>query len=178
MATPRTGSTGVVETKGDLLVVNASGDLERLPVGANGQAVVANSAVPLGVEWGIPTSVPDRAMIFMGGASMGAGDVGKHFGAQDTSNGGKNAVLSSDNQMSCGIVGFVTLLTWNSASANATTVFKINKNGLVVATLNLTGVSGAVAVVGVPCAQGDLFAVEYDAGQSPGRTTVQVWANR
>ena len=175
MATPRTGSTGVVETKGDLLVVNASGDLERLPVGANGLALTAKSSAALGVSW--ETSA-DRAMIFMGGASMGAGDTGKHFGAQDTSNGGKNAVLSSDNQMSCGISGSVTLLTWNSQTANATTVFKINKNGLVVATLNLTGVSGAIAVVGVTCVPGDLFAIEYDSGQNPGRTTTQLWANR
>jgi hypothetical protein len=125
---------------------------------------------------GLPASASDRAMIFFGGASMGAGDTGKHFGAQEGSNGGKTAALSSDNQMSCGIAGTVSLLTWNSVTADGTTVFKINKNGLVVATLTLTGVSGSIAVVGVTSALGDLFAVEYDAGTSPGRTTVQVWA--
>jgi hypothetical protein len=125
---------------------------------------------------GLPASASDRAMIFFGGASMGGGDTGKHFGAQEGSNGGKVAALSSDNQMSCGIAGTVSLLTWNSVTADGTTVFKINKNGLVVATLTLTGVSGSIAVAGVTSVLGDLFAVEYDAGTSPGRTTVQVWA--
>jgi hypothetical protein len=126
---------------------------------------------------GLPVAAADRSMIFLGGASMGGGDTGKHFGAQDNSNGGKVAALTSDNQTASGITGTVNLLTWSSVSADATTVFKINKNGLVVATLTLTGISGSIAVVGVTSTAGDLFAVEYDAGTAPGRTTVQVWAH-
>lgn len=173
MVAPRSGSTGAIEAKGDLLTFDGA-DLIRQPVGANGLALVADSTSATGLSWG---SSADRAMIFFGGASMGAGDVGKHFGAQEGSNGGKNAVLSSDNQMASGIVGTISRLTWSSQTANATTVFKILKNGLVVATLNLTGVSGSIAVA-VAVALGDLIAVEFDAGLAPGRTTVQVWANR
>lgn len=175
MATPRSGSTGIGSTKGDIYVVDANGNLERLPVGTDGFGLIADSAAALGLAY---KSVAPRAMIFMGGASMGAGDTGKHFAAQDTSNGGKTATLSSDNQMASGITGFISLLTWFGATADATTVFKINKNGLVVATLTLTGTSGGIVVPTLAVTIGDLIAVEYDAGQSPGRTTTQVWANR
>jgi hypothetical protein len=144
-------------------------------VGVNGTVLTADSTAPSGLSY---QTAADKAMIFMGGASMGSGDVGKHFGAQDTSNGGKNAVLSTDNQMSAGIAGSITLLTWNSSTADGTTVFKINKNGIVVATITLTGVKGAIAIVGLTVALADLIAVEFDAGTAPGRTTVQVWANR
>lgn len=174
MVAPRAGSFGVVETKGDLPGFDGA-DLARIPVGADGLALTADSAAATGLSY---KTQADRAMIFLGGASMGSGDVGKHFGAQDTSNGGKNVVISSDNQMSSGIAGSITLLSWNSVTADATTVFKINKNGLVVATLTLTGVKGTIAVVGVTVALGDLIAVEFDAGTAPGRTTTQVWANR
>lgn len=174
MVASRAGSFGVVETKGDLPGFNGS-DLERIPVGADGLALTADSTAATGLSY---KTQSDRAMIFLGGASMGSGDVGKHFGAQDTSNGGKNAVLSSDNQMSSGLAGSISLLTWNSAAADATTVFKINKNGLVVATITLTGLKGAIAIVGVTVALADLIAVEFDAGTAPGRTTTQLWANR
>jgi hypothetical protein len=174
VATPRIGSTGVVEVKGDLPGFDGA-DLLRVAVGVDGTVLTADSTAPSGLSY---QTASDKAMIFMGGASMGSGDVGKHFGAQDTSNGGKNAVLSTDNQMSAGIAGSITLLTWNSTTADATTVFKINKNGLVVATITLTGVKGAIAVVGLSVALADLIAVEFDAGTAPGRTTTQVWANR
>lgn len=174
-ATPRVGSTGTGFQKGDLYVVNANGDLERVPVAADGQYLTADSTSALGVSY---KNGANRAIIFLGGASMGGGDAGKYFGAQDTSNGGKNAVLSSDNQMASGINGTVDLLTWESQTAAAATVFKIAKNGLIVATFNLTGVSGSVAIAGVTSVLGDLFAVQYSSGTAPGRTTTQLWARR
>lgn len=124
---------------------------------------------------GIPTG-GGIAQIFCGGASMGAGDTGKHFGAQDTSNGNKNAVLSSDNQMASGIAGSMQRLSWNSVSADVTTVFKVVKGGLVVETITLTGASGT-ATLTAAVALGNLIAVEYDSGTAPGRTTVQVYAS-
>ncbi len=174
MAAPRVGSTGVDEVKGDLLGFDGS-DLVRVPVGADGLVLTADSAAASGLSY---KTAADRAMIYFGGSTMGAGDVGKHFGAQEGTSGGKNAVLSSDNQMASGIAGTIDLLSWSSVTADATTVFKINKNGIVVATLTLTGVKGTIAVAGVTMALGDLIAVEFDAGTAPGRTTTQVWAHR
>lgn len=175
MATPRAGATGVGATKGDLYVVDANGNLERVPVAADGQYLTADSTSALGVSY---KNGANRAMICFGGANMGAGDVGKYFGAQDNANGGKNAVLSSSNQMASGITGTVDLLTWESATGAAATVFKIAKNGLIVATFNLTGVSGAVAIAGVTTTQGDLFAIQFSSGTAPGLTTTQLWARR
>jgi hypothetical protein len=173
MATARSGSTGVALVKGDLYVVDANLELERLPVGVDGRRLTARAAAALGVAW--EDAGAGRAIVFLGGASMGAGDTGKNFGAQDTSNGGKNAVLSSDNQMSCGFAGFIDMLTWNSSAANTTTVFRVKKNGVVVATVTLTGLTGGLTFPSVAVAVGDQIAVEYNTGLAPGRTTTQVW---
>lgn len=56
MATPRVGALGVATTKGDLYVVDVNGELERLPVGTDGQVPVADSTDPnLGIVWSSPT---------------------------------------------------------------------------------------------------------------------------
>jgi hypothetical protein len=117
------------------------------------------------------------SLVFFGGANMGGADAAKHFGAQEGSNGGKNTVLSSDNQMASGITGTFRVLTWNSQTADGTTVFKVIKNGANIQSFTLTGVSGSAHfAAAVAIAAGDLIAVEYDAGTAPGRTTVQVYA--
>lgn len=51
MPTPKIGPFGIATTKGDLYVVDANGDLERLPVGTTGQALVADPTAALGVKW-------------------------------------------------------------------------------------------------------------------------------
>lgn len=174
MATARSGSTGVGLTKGDVYAVDANGNLERLPVGTDGLYLTADSTAATGLSYRTGAS---RAPIFLGGANMGAGDAGKFYNAQDISNGGKTAALSSANQMSSPITGTIDRLTWNSAAATATTVLRINKNGVTVATVALTGVKGS-AVVSVAVTEADLIAVEYNTGTAPGQSTVQVWARR
>lgn len=63
MAAPRTGSLGVATTVGDLYVVDANGDLERVPVGVDGQVFVADSTAVgpsgpiIGVKWENPDFV-------------------------------------------------------------------------------------------------------------------------
>lgn len=54
MSTPRVGALGVATTKGDLYVVNDQEELERVPVGADDEVLVADSTTPLGVAWKTP----------------------------------------------------------------------------------------------------------------------------
>jgi len=54
MSTPRVGALGVGTTKGDLYVVNDLLELERVPVGADDQVLVADSLTPEGVAWKDP----------------------------------------------------------------------------------------------------------------------------
>lgn len=62
MTAPRTGSLGVADTTGDLYVVDANGHLERVPVGVDGQIIVADatalgpSGTVIGIKWADPTS--------------------------------------------------------------------------------------------------------------------------
>lgn len=51
MSAPRIGALGVGTTKGDLYVVNNLLELERVPVGTDGQILISDSAVDLGVRW-------------------------------------------------------------------------------------------------------------------------------
>lgn len=66
MATPRVGALGVATTKGDLYVVDNNGNLERIPVGTDGQVLVADSTNPLGVQWK-NSSIVSRALIYFDG---------------------------------------------------------------------------------------------------------------
>src|SRR3990172_1852005 len=61
MTAPRTGSLGVADTTGDLYVVDANGHLERVPVGAQNQVLVADAAAlgPSGPVIGISWKDPD-----------------------------------------------------------------------------------------------------------------------
>lgn len=55
MATPRVGALGVATTKADLYTIDANGNLERLPVGADSTVLTADSAQALGMKWASPT---------------------------------------------------------------------------------------------------------------------------
>lgn len=64
MPTPKVGPLGIGTTKADLYVVDANGDLERFPVGTDGQIIVADSTQPLGLRW---ISVTTRPTIMANG---------------------------------------------------------------------------------------------------------------
>ena len=49
--------------KGDLLVATAAGTFDRLPVGANGLNVAADSTQPLGMKWGAAAAPSDLAYV-------------------------------------------------------------------------------------------------------------------
>jgi hypothetical protein len=54
-----------VQAKGDLIVGSAPEEVDRLPVGQNGQILVADSSAPLGVRWENPTSPPSEGGIIL-----------------------------------------------------------------------------------------------------------------
>lgn len=62
---------------------------------------------------------------------------------------------------------------WRTAAADATTRIDVVVNGVSVATLALTGASGAIDTE-VPVVAGDLVALQYTAGTAPGNGTYQL----
>ncbi len=66
-------------------------------------------------------------------------------------------------------------MTWHTAAGDATTVFKIVKNGVVAQTITLSGAVGAVSTGTVAVVAGDTLAVEYDAGTAPGNSSVMLF---
>lgn len=65
-----------VTTKGDILAATGSGAISRLGVGANGTALVANSATATGLNWAVPTDttkLPTAAYTAKGALVVGTG---------------------------------------------------------------------------------------------------------
>jgi hypothetical protein len=67
--------------------------------------------------------------------------------------------------------GTMNAFTWNSRLADATTVWKIWQNGLVVETITATGANGVDSSLTTVVAAGDRLAIEYDAGTVPDEST-------
>ena len=59
-ATGPSGVAGILTTKGDIFVAGTGGALSRLPVGLNGQYLVADSNATFGVIWTFITSYSVR----------------------------------------------------------------------------------------------------------------------
>lgn len=111
--------------------------------------------------------------VFAGGAA--APSAGEHLEAQ-AGVGGASGVLGVATEVAAPVVGNVVKLAWNSATADATTIMKVVVNSAVVATVTLSGASGAVDVTEQPgIAVGDKVALEYDAGTAPGTITAQLF---
>lgn len=102
MAAPRTGSLGVATTVGDLYVVDANGDLERVPVGVDGQVLVADSTAvgPSGPIIGVTWKNPD----FVAKASFQADAVDAVFKTIDI--GGVIALPASATRGSHAVLSF------------------------------------------------------------------------
>lgn len=135
--------------------------------------VVANKAAYVPP---VPQTPPPWGMSLAFGADMIAAGVGEYYVVNGRSDSTKWAALTERTQAASPVKGFITRFAWSTESAGATTVIKILVNGAVVATFNLTGLSGAV-VLATPVAvdAGARIAVEYDAGAAPNEGNCSVY---
>jgi hypothetical protein len=91
-----------ITAKGDVLAGTASGTIDNLAVGANGTALVANSATATGLNWAVPT---DTTKIPIAGfTAKGAILVGTGSGTYATQTVGTNGqLLIADSTQADGI---------------------------------------------------------------------------
>jgi hypothetical protein len=175
MAAPRTGSTGVVEAKGDLLVFDGT-DLERLAVGANTDILVADSTTPSGLAWRPSANIPGIGYTLPFGANFpNLASQGNYHRVSGTANTPNAAGLNSTTEIIVVKSGTLTRLGWSTDTATAATVYKVWKNGLVVATITLTGAVGVFTGGMTGVVIGDEIAIEYDAGPQPGNSQVIIF---
>jgi hypothetical protein len=178
MATPAAGSVGALTTKGDILATNAAGEVDRLPVGADGSILVADSTQPLGLKYaGGAGGGPGRQTLTYGG-NMGSGDVGKCFEAHGISNGGKFTYVGNEYRVEIVAMSAGKLfLAWRFQNVITSITLQFMKNGLLVGVpIGLTTQSGTM-LTAESVVQGDRIAVEYHqivAGSTIGQSIVEL----
>lgn len=74
--------------------------------------------------------------------------------------------LDFKTQSTMPIAGNIIAFSWNTRAGDATTDIAIEKNGSVVTTIDLTGLTGRVAV-SIAFVAGDEFSLKYTAGTAP-----------
>jgi hypothetical protein len=95
MAGSRSGALGILTTKGDVLGVDANGNLVRVPVGADGDQLSADSAATSGLSWGpgasvqaaIPVETDDSAAGFKIGSRVYSTSARAWYTASDVTAG-------------------------------------------------------------------------------------------
>ena len=104
-----------------------------------------------------------------GGNMTSAGNYPSFNGVYNSPSTGS---LSSQSEGASSATGFLARLSWNTDSADATTVLNVLVNGIVVETVMLTGNQGSLSSVSASVTAGtDLIAVQYDSGTAPTKGT-------
>ena len=149
MTANRTGAFGVLSTTGAIPFRNAAGKVDEAVPG--GVSPVAGLGYPL----------------HYGANFQNAAQQGNYCRANGEGDSNNNNSLTPITQQAAPKDGTITRFAWDSETADATTVFKVLVNGLVVETITLTGVAGALANLSSPVVAGDTISVEYDDDTAP-----------
>jgi len=92
---------------------------------------------------------------------------GRYAQVNGITSGGQETGLSPGSEYIVPADGTLDCLTYNTDTGDATTVFKIWKNGAVEHTFTATGAADFESAIGLSVVAGDLIAIEYDAGMKP-----------
>jgi len=93
---------------------------------------------------------------------------GRYAQTNGITSGGQETGLSAGSQHIVPATGTLNCATYNSGTGDATTVYKIWKNGAVAHTFTATGSGGKEENIGLAVVVGvDRIAIEYDAGMKP-----------
>jgi len=183
---PRTGASPLI-SKGDLETVNADFNLERLPVGADGEALIADSTSTTGFKYAVITGYTIGYGSNMKTVPPGVAPF-KHFAVHGDVNGPKTDCLESTSEGQIPKTAQLQTLAITAENSFISAVIRIKRNGIVVATLTMTSavVSGSNVAIDTTLLISatlatDVFAIEYMArGTDPnlaalGKTTVELF---
>ena len=108
------------------------------------------------------------------GAAFGESDTGDYAVPNGRADGGETTGLGERSEYLIPCAGTITRFSYQTQSGTADTVWKIVVNGDVEATITQSAAVG-IATVSVPVVEGDLVAIEYDAGTVPNRSLLGVF---
>lgn len=177
MGAPKVGDLGVLTAVGDLVTQDGNNDAERLPVGADGSVLLADSAEALGLRWAGAGDVLAHSMVY--GAGMGAGDTGKAFEAHGVSNGGKIDMGSAPYraQITAARAGQL-VVAWSFQNAITEIKIQIHKNGVLVGVPTSLTTQRGTKLLADTVAKGDFIAVIFHsivAGSTPGQSIIELF---
>lgn len=104
-------------------------------------------------------------------------NTGNYAMVSGQTNGGQNGGLNAGSEAIVLADGTLDRLSYNSGTGNATTVFKIWKNGVVEHTFTWASGGGVEEDIGLSVVTGDLIAIEYDAGMRPAGSIYLAYIN-
>jgi len=102
---------------------------------------------------------------------------GRYAQVNGITSGGQETGLSPGSEYIVPADGTLDCLTYNTGTGDATTVFKIWKNGAVEHTFTATGAGDFESGIGLSVVAGDLLAIEYDAGMKPAGSVYVAYIN-
>jgi len=186
LAALRTGSLGVLTTKGDLLATDVAGDLDRLPVGSDGQLCSADAASPLGIKYIDPSALSGvgPAETFVFGADIGSNT--EFYLANGDPGSGTVAALNTTAELVIEYACKLDEFSWSTefaAAGGSPTRWQIYKNGValggeIITTVGATGTNtpkqGAQSLSSTTFAKGDRIAVQQLDGTIPKQGVVRV----
>lgn len=109
------------------------------------------------------------------GAVLGVPDLGKYLLVDQRPGASTVTVLDPSSERTIPKAGTLAALSWNTETADATTVMKILINEIVEETVTLSGAATGTAVLSSAVNLGDQIAIEFDAGTAPGKSNWMIY---
>lgn len=163
---------GVISETGDMQFVRFSGIPLAGSLSQSSGLFIGQECPYLDIDVHVLTkvTVPTQAGLgytLVWGANMQT--TGRYAQVNGITGGSQETGLSPGSEYPVSADGTLDCLSYSTDTGDATTVFKILKNGTVVHTFTATGASGFEEDIGlsVSRAAGDKIAIEYDAGMKP-----------
>lgn len=125
-----------------------------------------------GVSW-VPFSAGSSSELFFGAAFNNIVARSRYAATNGEAGTSNRATLSEQTEAALPRAGSSFVFAWNTEQGDATTVFKVWADGLVVDTITITGLAGTLSRA-VALSAGALIAVEYDTGTPPRAGTYSI----
>lgn len=122
----------IVDAKGDLIAASAPDTVARLPVGTDGQALVADAASALGVKWAVPSKLGFKGTRTAVQSIPQSAWTPVQLTAEDYDTGNLHDNVTNNSRITVPTAGRYLLIgqaPWSPSAAGATRLVTFRQNG-------------------------------------------------